>query len=360
MTAPGKPTDTSSLHGLKIVLTGTFTGLKRSAVKTLLKSAGAKVASSVSGKTELLVYGSGAGSKLDDALSRSIPTMTDYELYDLLATDARFSSDVTSAKAEVDAMLAPVRAIAEPVWADQRERWGMTLGELLRAWIHAFSQRPDIHVSVNKIGAGAPIEAMTRFARRIPASMLAFHHEIGSAQFTYVLGEHTDEMSNYSDGYRGGKFDLVGLERFAWYPRPDYDDYNTYELEGTFDWLQPEGYTVLVKEPEDDYTRTQLVFNDDDRPTLGDVKTYITDGASRGFVWYWPRHSYWEAVDFTARLFDYSPPKDTPADDVHQRLTDLGLSERQAQGRTAWLGESAVIPLHDPERAAAAAAAADS
>ena len=57
----------SELEGLNFVLTGTLPNLKREDAKELIMNNGGKVISSVSKKTDYLVAGDEAGSKLDKA-----------------------------------------------------------------------------------------------------------------------------------------------------------------------------------------------------------------------------------------------------------------------------------------------------
>ena len=57
----------SSFNGLRVVLTGTLDHLKRADAKKWLEAHGAKVTGSVSGKTDLLIAGHDAGSKLAKA-----------------------------------------------------------------------------------------------------------------------------------------------------------------------------------------------------------------------------------------------------------------------------------------------------
>ncbi len=69
MTAPKKaaPPADSPFHGKTIVLTGTLEHFDRQALKRRLQSLGAKVTASVSAKTDLVIAGDRAGSKLDNA-----------------------------------------------------------------------------------------------------------------------------------------------------------------------------------------------------------------------------------------------------------------------------------------------------
>ncbi len=67
-------------EGLTFVVTGRLPNLSRSEAEELLRSAGAKVSSSVSKKTNFLVLGEEAGSKADKAISLGIPTLSEEEL----------------------------------------------------------------------------------------------------------------------------------------------------------------------------------------------------------------------------------------------------------------------------------------
>ena len=65
----------SPLAGKTFVLTGTLTALSRDQAKLKLESAGAKVAGSVSKKTDYVVAGQEAGSKLDKARELGVPVL---------------------------------------------------------------------------------------------------------------------------------------------------------------------------------------------------------------------------------------------------------------------------------------------
>ncbi|MEG0735668.1 MAG: BRCT domain-containing protein, partial [Longicatena sp.] len=58
-----------------VVLTGTLTQLTRNDAKDMLESLGANVSGSVSKKTDIVIYGESAGSKLTKARELNILTM---------------------------------------------------------------------------------------------------------------------------------------------------------------------------------------------------------------------------------------------------------------------------------------------
>ncbi len=73
-----------SLSGKTLVLTGTLPTLKRSEAKTLIEQHGGKVSGSVSKKTDYVVAGEEAGSKLDKANSLGIAVISEEELLGML------------------------------------------------------------------------------------------------------------------------------------------------------------------------------------------------------------------------------------------------------------------------------------
>lgn len=70
----------NKFEGMRFVLTGTLTQLKRNEAKKILESMGASVSGSVSKNTDVLVYGANAGSKYDKAVELGIKLWTEEDL----------------------------------------------------------------------------------------------------------------------------------------------------------------------------------------------------------------------------------------------------------------------------------------
>ena len=77
---------TTQLEGLTFVLTGTFPTLSREEAKEKIEAAGGKVSGSVSKKTNYVVAGEEAGSKLTKAQELNIPIIDEAELLAMLET----------------------------------------------------------------------------------------------------------------------------------------------------------------------------------------------------------------------------------------------------------------------------------
>ncbi len=84
--APPEAAASAPVAGKTFVLTGTLPTLTRKEAKRLIKQAGGRVTSSVSGNTDYLVAGENPGSKYDAAQARGIPTLDEAALRELLGT----------------------------------------------------------------------------------------------------------------------------------------------------------------------------------------------------------------------------------------------------------------------------------
>jgi DNA ligase (NAD+) len=80
-------TSRSSLAGKTFVITGTLPTLKRNEAKDLIEKAGGKVTGSVSAKTDYLVVGAEAGSKLDKAIELGITQLNEAELLEIVGVN---------------------------------------------------------------------------------------------------------------------------------------------------------------------------------------------------------------------------------------------------------------------------------
>ncbi|MPM51488.1 DNA ligase [bioreactor metagenome] len=88
----------SPIAGKTIVVTGTLPTLGRREAEALIEQNGAKAAGSVSKKTDYVLYGESAGSKLDKARELNIPLLTEAEFLELIGAPARDESTFAPVK----------------------------------------------------------------------------------------------------------------------------------------------------------------------------------------------------------------------------------------------------------------------
>ena len=84
LATPPPPPDDSPVRGKSFVLTGTLASMEREEAKTLLLSRGARVTGSVSKRTDYVVAGENAGSKLAKAETLGIEVLSEEAFLALL------------------------------------------------------------------------------------------------------------------------------------------------------------------------------------------------------------------------------------------------------------------------------------
>lgn len=98
-----------------VVLTGTFSKLKRAAARAALENAGARVTESVSAKTDMLFAGEDPGSKLTQARAHNVPVLDEATLMEIVATHAaKAPTKKAAAKKKPAAKSAAPRKSAQP------------------------------------------------------------------------------------------------------------------------------------------------------------------------------------------------------------------------------------------------------
>ncbi len=93
MPPPGESDTSGPLAGKTVVVTGTLEGFGRTEAEEAIRAAGGKPAGSVSKKTDYLVAGESAGSKLAKAQELGVPVIDEAGFRRLLAGDAPATDD---------------------------------------------------------------------------------------------------------------------------------------------------------------------------------------------------------------------------------------------------------------------------
>ena len=93
----------SPVAGRTFVLTGTLPTLTRPQAKTQIERAGGKVTGSVSKKTDFVVAGESAGSKLAKATELGVRVLTESELLSVLSGELRVDDEASEAESAIEA-----------------------------------------------------------------------------------------------------------------------------------------------------------------------------------------------------------------------------------------------------------------
>lgn len=341
----------STFAGKIVVCTGTFATMKRSDAEKTLRDAGAEVNGSVSAKTNILIVGEDAGSKLAKAQKLGVQIMTEAEFVAAMqaagaggAALADADEKMAEQKAAADKKLGAAKDVIEKLAAAQKAKWGLTLPKLIAAWTQVFARRKDVVITHNQAGAPAAVGVVSSLQVSFPDWLVAFASEQPPLHFTWAFAEDKDDLEGYSLGSKGGRINLVPAKNYRWHDKPEDWDWVNFKAQTMFDDLQAEGSTMLSYDPNEKPTDAILVFddaNDNERFPMGNVEDYFTLGAKRGFVWYWQNGG----GEHLERLVDHSLPAKTPAAEVQKRLAAQGATAEEAAALVKWLGKDATLLL---------------
>jgi BRCT domain type II-containing protein len=155
-----------AFRGKTIVLTGTFTTMKRAEAEKILREAGATIGSSVGKKTDLLVHGDDAGSKLDKAVSLGVALMTEAEMVALLTASGGGAAQLAGASEKLAEAAADATEMSK-------------VAAELRAFVQALKKRKDIQVTVAEIGRKAGKAKLGQLEySKIPEQLIELYAEL--------------------------------------------------------------------------------------------------------------------------------------------------------------------------------------
>jgi hypothetical protein len=275
----------AAFAGKTIVLTGTFTTMKRADAEKVLAEAGAKVSGSVSKKTDLLIHGDDAGSKLDKATSLGVALMTEAEMVALLKAGGGGSEQL----ADADEKLAKKQA------EDAADATEMTkVAAELKAFVAALKRRRDLRVEQATLGrrAGKAKLAQLR-AANLPTELVDLYAEFD--------GIHVEWRFIEPSG--GG---CIRVPPFTAWTRFAGDD-STYMGFGDdqeallLDEITAEGGTWLVRskakakaKAKAERDAVRIIFasaaeGSDGVTAAGSIAAYLRAAMAHGFGHYWPR-----------------------------------------------------------------------
>jgi hypothetical protein len=267
-----------AFRGKTIVLTGTFTTMKRAEAETILREAGATIGSTVGKKTDLLIHGDDAGSKLDKAVSLGIALMTEAEMVALLTASGGGAAQLDGA----------AEKLAEAA-ADATEM--SKVAAELRAFVQALKKRKDIQVTVAELGRKAGKAKLAQLEHdKIPAQLIEMYAELD--------GIHVEWRFIEPSG--GGCIRVPRVSQWTEFSGDDrhYMNFGDDREALLLDEITPEGGTWIVrkvgaksKKQIDDF---QIIFASAAEGAEGvsagaSIVEYLRSAMASGFGFYWPR-----------------------------------------------------------------------
>ncbi|MCY1054624.1 BRCT domain-containing protein [Nannocystis sp. SCPEA4] len=270
------------LSGKTVVLTGTFTLMKRAEAAKLLAEAGATVGSSVGKATNILIYGDDAGSKLEAARSRGVALMTEAEMVALL-TAAGIGGELL---AGADDKLAQ-KAAEDAASATEMTR----VAAELRAFLEQLRARPDVTVTVAELGRKAGKAKLDQLrALRVPQDLVDLYAELDGIHIEWRFIEPSGE----------GCIRVPAVSQWTRFTGDDdhYMNFGDDNEAMLLDEITAEGNTWLVRSrkasrgsgPRD----ASIIFASaaegaDGIIAASSLPEYLRAAMASGFVPYWPR-----------------------------------------------------------------------
>ncbi|PCC73625.1 BRCA1 C Terminus (BRCT) domain-containing protein [Nannocystis exedens] len=276
------PVACPGLSGKTVVLTGTFTLMKRADAARLLAEAGATVGTSVGNSTDLLIHGDDAGAKLEAARSRGVARMTEAEMVALLSA-AGIGGELLAAAGD---------RLARKAAEDAAHATEMTrVAAELRAFLERLRGRPDITVTVAELGRKAGKAKLDQLrALRVPQDLVDLYAEIDGIHIEWRFVEPPGE----------GCIRVPAVTQWTRFGTDDqhYMNFGDDREAMLLDEITPEGNTWLVrsrKAPRGSGPReASIVFASAAEGADGIVAApslpeYFRAAMASGFVPYWPR-----------------------------------------------------------------------
>jgi BRCT domain type II-containing protein len=271
-------TPVAGFAGKTIVLTGTFTTMKRAEAEKLLREAGATLGSGVSKSTDLLIYGDKAGSKLDKATNLGIALMTEAEMVAQLTAGGAGATQLAGASEKLAKKQAEDAANATEM---------TTVAAELRTFVQGLKKRKDITVTQAELGrkAGKAKLAQLR-AQDVPEELVDLYAEMDGIHVEWRFVEPSG----------GGCIRVPPATQWTRFTDDDshYMNFGDDREALLLDEITPEGTTYLVRPKTGKNRKTTIIFasaaeGSDGVIAAQSIPEYLRKAMANGFVPYWPR-----------------------------------------------------------------------
>lgn len=275
---PVASTPVVDFAGKTVVLTGTLTTMKRAEAETLLREAGATIGSGVSKKTDILIHGDNAGSKLDKATSLGVALMTEHEMVAKLTAGGAGKDKLAGASEKLAEKAAEDAASATEVSKVVAE---------LRTFVMALKKRKDLKVEIATLGRKAGKSKLAQLrAIRAPDELVEFYAEMDGIHVQWRLPDDSGI----------GCIRIPAVSQWTRFTGDDnhYMNFGDDREALLLDEITAEGNTWLVRSKESTDSKATIIFasaaeGSDGVVAASSIAEYLRKAMENGFGAYWPR-----------------------------------------------------------------------
>ena len=305
-----------SLAGKIVVVTGKFEDMSRADIEAVLTASGATVSGSVSKKTDLLIVGADAGSKLEKAEELGVEVMEEADFVDLLRGGTG-RSEGGSSKRDVD-----------------EDGFAFSLFDRMKAWAQLFSKRADLRWEQKlEIRANRGVKSELPRGTDYPADAKAFAKSARYFAFSYRLKEdHGDVAADSCTGLLYLSLEGINEKAHMLLAGQKVDPASMFLLDVDAEGTGLSAWFVLGEE-------SKIVWDVESLEKFASLTEYLTEGAKRAFAY----DPCWQRRRDEPALAGVSLPMSTPLPAIRAALVDRGAKPAMADDLIQWLGKHAAL-----------------
>ena len=307
-----------SLAGKIVVVTGKFEGMSRADIEAILTASGATVSGSVSKKTNLLIVGTDAGSKLEKAEELGIDVMEEDAFADLLNGGYGGGEDDSDEE--------------EGNVGD--DGFAFSLFERMKAWVELFSKRTDL-----KWQKKLEIRKTTKVKSQLPAvgypaDAKAFAKDAKFFAFSYGLkDEHDDVDPDACTGFLYLSLEGLNEQAYMVLDGKAVDAKSMIMVDVDAEGTGHAAWFILGEDA------SKIVWDVESLAKFSSLTEYLTEGAKRAFAY----NPCWQQRRNEPALAAISLPMSTPLPAIQSALEKRGAKPAMAEDLVKWLDKHAAL-----------------
>ena len=314
--APSGGKTVPSLAGKIVVVTGKFEGMTRAEIESILVASGATVSGSVSKKTNLLIVGTDAGSKLEKAEELGVEVMEEADFAELLDGGGEDGDDED--EGEEDEANAGFR---------------FSLFERMKAWAELLQSRKDL-----KWNTKVAIKTTSKLESALPeggypADAKAFAKHAKSFKFSYETKDELEDLDDPCTGFLYLSLEGAQEDAYMMLDGEEVDPDSMFMLDADGEGTGMAAWYILGED------ESKIVWDVESMEQFSSLTEYLTEGAKRAFAY----NECWQRRKHEPALAQISLPLSTPLPEIRSALIGRGAKPEMADDLVKWLGKHAAL-----------------